>query len=127
MTKCLSKKDEIRLDPPLLMTHVQQVPGVAARALEWLIVTRCRPDEAVGAAWPEIDAAAKLWRIPAEREKHNRGHVVHLSDEALAILDKVRPLRRDDLLFPKTSKPALAKCLKRLSPRATLHGFFAKR
>lgn len=60
------------IDPPLLMTQLQRVPGVTARALEWLIVTRCRPDEAVGAAWPEIDAAAKLWRIPAEREKHNR-------------------------------------------------------
>jgi integrase len=81
----------------------------------------------MGAAWPEIDATAKVWRIPAEREKHERGHVVHLSGEALAILDKVRPLRRDDLLFPTASRLALAKCLKRLSPSAELHEFYAKR
>ena len=83
------------IDPPLLMTQVHQVPGVAARALEWLIATRCRPDEAVGAAWPEIDAAAKLWRIPAEREKHNHGHVVHLSDSGQARTNPppLRPMR----------------------------------
>ena len=78
------------------MTQVHQVPGVAARALEWLIVTRCRPDEAVerGVATKEIDAAISSGRIPATREAQSRPCRASLSDEALAILDKVRPLRR---------------------------------
>jgi integrase len=66
---------------------LQQMQGTAARALEWLIATRCRPGEAVGAARSETDG--KLWRIPPVREKVGRGLVVALSGEALAILAKL--------------------------------------
>ncbi len=65
---------------------------MSARALEFAILTAARTSEALGAPWAEIDLAAKVWTVPAERMKAGREHRVPLSDAALAVLDKVRPL-----------------------------------
>jgi integrase len=34
--------------------------GLAARCLEWVILTACRTGEAIGATWQEIDEEARL-------------------------------------------------------------------
>jgi integrase len=62
------------------------------RALEFAILTAARTGEVLGASWGEIDLAAKVWTVPAERMKAGRGHRVPLSDAALALLELVRPL-----------------------------------
>lgn len=67
-------------------------PGMAARALEFLIYTAARTGEALGATWGEIDIGAKVWTIPAARMKAGREHRVPLSAAALDVLDRVRPL-----------------------------------
>ncbi len=41
--------------------------GIAARALEFAIVTAARTGEVIGARWSEINIAKRLWTIPAER------------------------------------------------------------
>lgn len=56
--------------------------GVAARALELLILTATRTSEVTGAQWSEIDLDAKIWTIPAQRMKAARSHRVPLSNEA---------------------------------------------
>jgi len=56
---------------------------MAARALEFTILTACRPCETIGATWDEIDLAAKVWTIPAGRMKASREHRVPLSKRAL--------------------------------------------
>ena len=66
--------------------------GMSARALEFTILTVARTGEALGAKWGEIDLAAKVWTVPAERMKAGREHRVPLSDAALTVLEKVRPL-----------------------------------
>lgn len=66
--------------------------GMSARALEYTILTVARTGEALGAKWGEIDLAAKVWTVPAERMKAGREHRVPLSDAALTVLEKVRPL-----------------------------------
>jgi integrase len=66
--------------------------GMSARALEFAILTVARTGEALGTKWGEIDLAAKVWIVPAERMKAGREHRVPLSDAALAVLAKVRPL-----------------------------------
>ena len=38
---------------------------MAARALEFTILTAARTGEALGARWGEIDLAAKIWTVPA--------------------------------------------------------------
>jgi hypothetical protein len=43
--------------------------GIAARALEFLILTASRTGEVIGATWAEIDLEARLWTIPGSRMK----------------------------------------------------------
>jgi integrase len=43
--------------------------AIAARALEFLILTASRTGEAIGARWDEIDCAERLWTIPGARMK----------------------------------------------------------
>jgi integrase len=76
---------------------------MAARALEFSILTAARTGEVLGARWCEIDLAAKVWSIPAERMKGSREHRVPLSDAALAVLELVRPLA---LMMNGTPDPA---------------------
>lgn len=56
----------------------------AAMKLAWL--TLCRTMEVVGAEWSEIDLDNALWRIPAQRMKKGRDHLVPLSKQAVHLL-----------------------------------------
>ena len=44
-------------------------PAVAARALEFTILTAARSGEARGMTWAELDLEKKLWTVPASRMK----------------------------------------------------------
>ena len=61
---------------PAFMAELRQQDGVAARALEFLVLTAARTGEVVGATWDEIDLKAKTWTIPASRMKAAREHRV---------------------------------------------------
>lgn len=86
-------------DVPGFMADLAGREGVAARCLEFLILTATRSGEAREARWSEFDLAAGLWTIPAERMKMSIEHRVPLSPQALAIAHRVRGLD-DDLVFP---------------------------
>ncbi|MDB5410663.1 MAG: putative phage integrase [Rhodospirillales bacterium] len=79
-------------DAPGFLSALRARDGMAARALEFTILTAARTAEALGATWGEIDLPAKVWTIPAERMKGGREHRVPLSVAALAVLATVRPL-----------------------------------
>jgi integrase len=57
---------------------------ISAFRLMWL--TLCRPSEAIEAKWAEFDLDAAVWRIPAERMKKRKLHVVPLPNQAVAML-----------------------------------------
>ena len=61
---------------------------VAAFKLQWL--TLARPGEVLGATWSEFDLDAAVWRIPAERMKMRKEHVVPLPTQAVDVLRKVQ-------------------------------------
>lgn len=64
-----------------------------------------RSIETSGAKWSEIDFDAKLWRIPAERMKMRRPHVVPLSDLMIRLLKSVHNLTSKwEYVFPGTDK-----------------------
>ena len=46
------------------LDELRQREGVAARALEFAIMTATRTGEVIGARWDEIDLTAKVWTIP---------------------------------------------------------------
>jgi integrase len=83
--------------------------GMAARALEFLILTAARTGEVIGARWSEINLRDKLWRIHAERMKAGKEHRVPLSPRAVEILEAIRPgpHEPDGFVFPgnKAKKP----------------------
>jgi integrase len=105
---------------PAFMAELRGRAELAARALEFTILTAARTGEAMGARWDEIDFAAKVWTLPAERMKSGRQHRVPLTDRLLAILADL-PRDGGPLLFPGVSgsKPmhngALLNVLKEIS------------
>ena len=76
----------------------QFVTHCALRLLPLLFV---RPGELRHAEWSEIDLDAAEWRIPAERTKMRRPHLVPLSTQAVEILRDLEPLTgRGRFVFP---------------------------
>jgi integrase len=54
--------------------------------LHLILLTAQRPGEVASMEWDHVDLDARIWRLPAEVVKSDRGHVVHLSEEAAQIL-----------------------------------------
>jgi integrase len=113
----------------VFMAALRARKGSATRALEWLVLTACRSNEARGARWAEIDVAAKVWTIPGSRMKAGKEHRVPLSDAAVSLLNALPRVAGCDLLFPGPSgKPltdvAVSKLCGELSgSRCVPHGW----
>jgi integrase len=71
---------------PTLFDALVKVPAEANTrlALYWLLLTVTRTMETRMAPWSEIDARARLWRIPAARMKMRDPHIVPLVDAGAA-------------------------------------------
>jgi integrase len=54
-----------------------------------LLLTAQRESEVAGMRWSELDLDKRVWMIPRERTKSDRGHVVHLSALACEILGEL--------------------------------------
>jgi integrase len=111
------------------MRQLREDTGVAARALEMLILTAARTNEAIKAEWSEFDLDRKTWVVPAERMKSNREHRVPFSAAAVSALEAVRG-RDKTYVFPghkrhsHLSNAAMMKVVKRLNQTGiTVHGF----
>lgn len=102
---------------------------VAARALEFVILTAARSGEAIGARWNEVDFRERLWTVPRQRVKARKEHRVPLSDRAISILKEMAEIRQNDFVFPgiKRGQPigvvALPRQLRELGANFTIHGF----
>jgi integrase len=111
-------------DAPAFVADLRKVDSVAARALEFTMLTAVRTSETTGALWDEIDLKHKLWIIPAERMKADREHRVPLSNRAVAILNSMP--HRNGLVFRNGRAPLSESIMRRLlqSMRsdATVHG-----
>ena len=113
------------------MADLRKRPAIAARALEFTILTAARSGEARGMTWSEVDLDEKLWRVPASRMKASVVHEVPLSPATLLVLTalKVEGLKPTDYVFPaprggSLSDMALSQLLKRMGRSdITVHGF----
>jgi integrase len=101
--------------------------SVAARALEFTILTAARRQEVLLATQEEVDIPAKLWTVPPERMKGRRKHFVPLSNRALEL---VREVAGEKYLFPSDNNEAglsidaMLKLLVRMDyGHVTVHGF----
>lgn len=110
------------------MKTLGDVDGVAARALEFAILTAARTGEVLGVTWAEIDLEKRLWVIPPERMKAGREHRVPLSKAALAVLQgqsgREGPVFRGGKANKPLSNMALLMTLRRMKRTdLTAHGF----
>ena len=115
---------------PGFMVELRVHTALAAKCLEFKILTIARSGEALKAEWAEFDLAAGVWTIPAERMKAGREHRVALSNAALAIVTALQEGRQGKYVFPGTkpgkplSEMAMAMLLRRMGrTQITVHGF----
>jgi integrase len=118
------------VDAPAFVRELGAAEGIAARCLEFALLTAARTGEAINAEWREFDLERALWTVPAEKMKAGELHVVYLSDRAL---DLVRGQAGLDArwVFPSPmldAKPlsnmAMLTLLRRMDAdkRTTVHG-----
>jgi integrase len=115
-------------DVPAFCGARRKQNGVAARALEFTILTAARTGEVIGAHWSEIDFASATWTIPAGRMKASKEHRVPLSKETIEILAAMPRERDNQFVFigphkAGLSHTAMAGVLARMGRRdVTVHG-----
>ena len=74
--------------------------------IEWQLNTMTRPAEAATTRWEDIDFEKKIWTIPAKRMKKRRIHIVPLTDQALALLEAIKPYSgHREYVFPADRDP----------------------
>lgn len=117
-------------DVPAFIARLREMGAVASLALEFCILTATRSGEVLGARWGEIDMAARVWTVPAERMKAGREHRVPLCARALEILEGLSETRTGEFVFPghREKRPlyhsAMGDVLRRMGmDAATAHGF----
>jgi integrase len=84
----------------VFMTELRNQRGIAALALEFLILTAARTGEVIGARWEEVDLQNRIWTIPAERMKAGKQHRVPLTDRAVEILQTLQATATNSYIFP---------------------------
>lgn len=89
-------------------------------AVTLLMLTFVRTTELRGATWEELDLDKGEWRIPAERMKMRRDHIVPLSRQAVAAFRELHRLNGQwKYVFPNPHKP-----LKHMSENAVLYALY---
>jgi integrase len=92
---------------PQFMGELRNRDAVAARALEFLILTNLRTDAVLKAKWDEIDLDAAVWTVPLlslkDREHRTEPFRVPLAARAVQIVREMERARRSSYIFPSHS------------------------
>ena len=118
-------------DLPKFMAKLAETPGVAAKALMFVVLTACRTSEVLNATWDEIDFQGATFVVPRSRMKMGVEHSVPLSGAALNILSGQQAARgKNPYIFPggrprqPLSGMAMTMAMRRLGAgEFTVHGF----
>jgi integrase len=114
-------------DIPELIRKLKEMDGVAALALEFVILNANRTGEVIGGLRSEVNAN-DLWVIPKDRMKAHREHRVPLGKRSLELLQIAKSLDpNSDYLFSYNgralSSMAMSMLLRRMGYDITVHGF----
>jgi integrase len=77
-----------------------QYPGVAADCVRLIMLTGCRPAEAMRAEWPEFDKEPGYWIKPSAHTKQRKVHRLPLSPPAIELIERLRKTRKGNWVFP---------------------------
>ena len=119
---------------PQLLRDIDSYQGDPLTKLGFYLLayTFVRTNELRFMQWNEVDWQAKLWRIPAERMKMNRPHIVPLAPQVLDILKQIKDFGLSDtyVLFNSSrqqpySENVFTNALKKMGYRDVMtgHGF----
>jgi integrase len=110
---------------PEFMADLRARSAVAARALEFLILSNARTDAVLKAKWREFDLEQAVWMVPLaslkDRKHRKESFRVPLSPRAVDIIREMRELKASDFVFPgyadgkPLSNMALLTLLKRMN------------
>ena len=134
------KEKRAALSPPELPEFLEKLEHydghiLTRLALYLILYTFVRTSELRYSEWSEFETGSDhpVWRIPAQRMKMKKEHLVPLSTQALDVLDKIASISGGGrLVFPGQNNPAgpmsentLLYALYRMGyhSRATTHGF----
>jgi integrase len=78
----------------------REIGGPYGGIVERLALTGQRPEEAARCIWDELVLPNRIWTLPNLRTKNAKPHIVHLSDQAIAVLSQVK--RQGSLVFSIT-------------------------
>jgi integrase len=83
-------RDRVLNDQELakVILAARQMEGPYGRIVELLALTGQRREEVAGMKWDEPDLAQRIWTLPKSRTKNAKEHVVHLSGQAMALLQR---------------------------------------
>jgi integrase len=115
------------VDVPAFVSQLRDRDGVAALALEFLILNASRTGEVIGGRRLEISENG-IWTIPGHRMKAGKDHRVPLTQRSLELLQLARSLDSgSEYLFSWKGKPlsnmAMAMLVRRMGRNVTVHGF----
>jgi len=74
--------------------------GVAADAVRLIMLTGCRPAEAMQAEWSEFDNEPGYWIKPSAHTKQRKVHKLPLSPAAIELIERLRKRRHGKWVFP---------------------------
>jgi integrase len=66
----------------------RQIGGPYGGIVELLALTVQRREEVARCVWDEVDLDNRVWALPNLRTKNAKSHIVHLSDQAIAVLSR---------------------------------------
>lgn len=115
---------------PEFMQALRNKEGMAALALEFVILAAARSGEVRFMEWIDLNVEQAIWTVPAEKMKAGKEHRVPLTKRMIEILEKVKPFTQDDQYVFSTrngtamSDATMSSVLKRMNiTNATVHGF----
>ena len=85
---------------PAISDALAEYPGAAADCVRLIMLTGCRPSEAMRAAWAEFDKEPGYWIKPSAHTKQRKVHKVPLSPPAIELIGRLRKKRRGNVVFP---------------------------
>jgi integrase len=74
-------------------------PGVGADCIRLVMLTGCRPGEAMQAKWSEFEKPGS-WVRPSAHVKQRKKHEIPLSPPAVELIDRLRKKRKGEWVFP---------------------------
>ena len=77
-----------------------EYPGVAAECVRLIMVTGCRPGEAMKADWVEFEKEPGYWVKPSAHTKQCKVHKLPLSPPAIELIARLGKARRGRWVFP---------------------------